>query len=83
MAKEMTTLEIRSANVDLVGTWHKADVEAEMVEVGLQPVNYDNWVWYILSHFDFPEHIIEALEDDNVLTMAFRFNGEVVYVTKK
>lgn len=82
MTKEMTTLEIRSADVDLVGTWHKADVEAEMVEVGLQPVNYDNWVWYILSHFDFPEHIIEALEDDNVYDMKFIFEGHTVHAMK-
>jgi len=78
-----TRLTIESNDPDICGTWKKADVEAEMVEVGLQPINYDNWVNYILSHFDFPSNIIDALEDENVLTMAFKFNGEVVYVTKK
>ena len=76
-------LTIESNDPEIYGTWKKADVEAEMVEVGLQPINYDNWICYILSHFDFPSHIIDALEDDDVLTMAFKFNDEVVYVTKK
>lgn len=78
-----TKLTIESNDPDICGTWKKADVEAEMAEIGLQPINYDNWINYILSHFDFPSNVIDALEDDDVLTMAFRFNGEFVYVTKK
>lgn len=82
MAKEMNVLEIKSSNIDLNGIWHRKVVEEEMIEIGLQPVNYDSWIGYILNHFDFPDHIIEALEDDNVYEMKFIFENDKICVVK-
>lgn len=75
-----TKLTIESCDLDVCGSWRKADVEAEMEELDIVG---EDWVSYILSHYDFPESINTVLENENVLTMTFRFNGEVVYVTKK
>ena len=75
-----TKLTIESCDPDICGSWKKADVEVELEELHIAG---EDWISYILSHFDFPSHIIDALEDDDVLTMAFKFNDEVVYVTKK
>ena len=75
-----TKLTIESNDPDICGSWIKADVESEMKELDIVG---EDWISYILSHYDFPESINIVLENDNVLTMAFRFNDEVVYVTKK
>ena len=75
-----TKLTIESCDPDICCSWIKADVEAEMEEIGIVG---EDWVSYILSHFDFPESINTALENDNVRTMAFKFDGDVIYATKK
>ena len=75
-----TKLTIESCDPDICGSWKKADIEAELEELHIAG---EDWVSYILSHFDFPESINTVLENENVLTMTFRFNGEVVHVTKK
>lgn len=75
-----TKLTIESNDPDICGSWRKDDLEAEMRELGM--AGYD-WIEYILSHFNFPDNIHNAIVDENVLTMAFKFNGYVIYVTKK
>ena len=75
-----TKLTIESNDPDICGSWRKDDVEVEMRELGMGGCD---WIEYILSHFDFPVNIHNAIVDENVLTMAFRFDGDVVYVTKK
>ena len=75
-----TKFTIESNDPDIGGSWRKADVEAEMEELDIAG---EDWISYILSYYDFPESINTVLKNENVLTMAFRFNGDVVYVTKK
>ena len=78
-----TKLTIESNDPDICGSWRKDDVEAEMREIGMCVGAADDWIEYILSHFDFSDDIINAIANEDVLTMAFRFDGDVVYVTKK
>lgn len=80
---EKTILEVKSSNPDVMGIWHKADVEADMRELGLSPGRYDNWISYILNHFDFPSTVVEVLEDDDVHELKFTFEGDVVHVLKR
>ena len=75
-----TKFTIESNDPDICGSWRKADVEAEMEELDIAG---EDWISYILSHYDFPESINTVLENDNVRTMAFKFCGEMVYVSKK
>lgn len=74
-----TKFSLESNDPDLGGCWSKDDVEEEMRDFEIN----DNWISYILSHYDFSATVVNALEDDNVLTMAFKFDGDVVYATKK
>lgn len=74
-----TKFSLESNDPDLAGSWNKADIEEEMQDLEIN----DNWISYILSHYDFPATVVNALEDDNVLMMAFKFDGDVVYATKK
>ena len=76
-----TRFMLESNDPDIGGCWNKVDVEAEMKELGLDLD--DNWISYVLSHYGFPASIVNALEDENVLTMAFKFNDDVVYAAKK
>ena len=78
-----TVFEIKSSNPDVVGIWHKEDVEADMQELGLSPERYGNWIGYILCHFDFPSTVVEVLEDDDVHELKFTFDGDIVHVLKR
>ena len=77
----MTTKFILESNdPDIGGSWNKADIEEELQEL---EINDGSWISYILSHYDFPSAVVNALEDENVLTMAFKFGDDIVYATKK
>lgn len=80
--KTYNTLVITSSNPDVVGTWHKDDVEQEMAELGLQPESYGSWISYVIDHFDFPASINKALEDDSVCEIKFMFGNDFVRVRK-
>lgn len=75
-----TKFTLESNHPDFIGSWNKADIEEEMRELDIHD---DSWISYILSHYDFPASVTNALEDDSVLTMAFKFDGDVIYATKK
>ena len=75
-----TKFSLESNDPDISGSWNKADIEEEMREL---EINDGSWISYILSHYDFPSVVVNALEDDSVLTMAFKFDGDVVYAAKK
>ena len=82
MDKELTVLEIKSDDIDMCGVWNRADVEQEMLEIGLMPRRYDNWISYILNHFDISDCIVEAIADDDVYEIKFKHDGENVHVIK-
>lgn len=75
-------LKIDSENPELRGKWNALDVYLDMEDLGMTPAAND-WIEYIIGHFDFPSEIDDAITNDSITHVVFMFHGDKVEVTKE
>lgn len=78
-----TQLEIFSnENVDNIGYWEKADIEAEMREMGFE-VKDNDWIEYILHHLEIDEWVYDVIINPNFVSGKFKSDTFGDLVVKK
>ena len=81
--KRFTELTIKSStNVDYNGSYKASDIGEEMDELGLVPAG-NEWIEYVIGHFDFPAEIDDMVCNDMVLNLTANINGDIVNFIKK
>lgn len=82
MTKQFSQLTIKcSTNPDINGSWNIQDVKNEMEYLGMTPSG-NEWIEFIISHFDFPPEIDDMITNDMVTTLICNINGDVVKIVK-
>ncbi len=69
-------------NPDFEGIFKSADIGEEMDDMGLVPSG-NNWIEYVMGHFDFPAEVDDMVCNDMVLNLKCDIGGHVVEFVKK
>ena len=71
-----------TTNPDFNEHFKASDISEEMDELGLVPSG-NNWIEYVIGHFDFPPEIDDMVTNDMVLSFKCIIDGHVVSFEKK
>ena len=67
---------------DFNGEWTFIDTKDEMEYLGMTPSGND-WIEFIIGHFDFPAEIDDMVTNDNVLSLKVNIDGDEVTFIKQ
>lgn len=67
---------------DFNGEWTFIDTKNEMEYLGMTPSGND-WIEFIIGHFDFPAEIDDMVTNDNVLSLKANIDGDEVTFIKQ
>ena len=67
---------------DFNGEWTYANTKNEMEYLGMTPSGND-WIGFIIGHFEFPAEIDDMVTNDNVLSLKVNVGGHEVTFIKK
>lgn len=67
---------------DFNGEWTFIDTKDEMEYLGMTPSGND-WIEFIIGHFDFPAELDDMVTNDNVLSLKAIIDGDEVTFIKK
>lgn len=67
---------------DFNGEWTFIDTKDEMEYLGMTPSGND-WIEFIIGHFDFPAEVDDMVTNDNVLSLKVNIDGDEVTFIKK
>lgn len=70
-----------TSNPGLNGDWTAEAVHEDMDKLGMAPFGND-WIEFVIGHFDFPAAVDDAVTNDDIMTLAFRFEGNEVTISK-
>lgn len=67
---------------DFNGEWTFIDTQDEMESLGMTPSG-NEWIEFIIGHFDFPAEVDDIVTNDNVLSLKINVGGHEVTFIKK
>lgn len=67
---------------DFNGEWTFIDTRDEMESLGMTPAG-NEWIEYIIGHFDFPAEVDDIVTNDNVLSLKINVGGHEVTFIKE